>query len=53
MVVWNPMLLKIIILSSGVAKQHVRFIDKDLSKFNKYLEQGAKKSRSTDLLLYH
>jgi len=26
MVVWNSMLLKIIIISSGVAKQHVRFI---------------------------
>jgi len=26
MVVWNSMLLKIIILPSGVVKQHVRFI---------------------------
>jgi hypothetical protein len=26
MVVWNSMLLKIIIISLGVAKQHVRFI---------------------------
>jgi hypothetical protein len=31
MVVWNSMLLKIIILPSGVAEQHVRFIRKFLS----------------------
>ena len=28
MAVWNSMLLKIIIISSGVAEQHVRFIFK-------------------------
>lgn len=42
MVVWNSMLLKIVIISPGVVKQHVRFIVEFFSKITALFQNSVK-----------